>query len=807
MSNYLSSKEYPEYPQDTGLGVRKRVIKLLRSLYGATDDIKRRTDICTKLVLRMFDEDDTVKDLSIKTLEELWFPSTASQPALQKPRNGTQGADQHDKTQLLSKVSVIMGVAASFRDRQSPLEDVLHKIMASKEDADAGQLHARYSEICEALIDGLVDASELPGFTVINCIRTIYLLSSAYPAILSGSNAFTLLPYLKNATSSEEQVTSDYLLKIFRVSIPHMPKTAAKFASELQLALQPMILKPSTAGGVQALQETVACLCAVVQHLTHDFTRLVGLLKSCNARLRSAAQKIQMTPPDLRTLSILIFIISLLVEHCDFDRLRTEQTDLSADLDTVSKGSIIEHVYKSLLDLYQNHSEPGIRGRTLQCLGFLFRAQPTLMTLESSAMIMDATFASQEEEGRARLLKIMQEFLVSESTKHSQKEKNKATTKGKQPPTEVNMEELVGNTDGFADSGVSSAIVQRYMEPILDAALSQHPQTQSAAVDILSFTIKQGLAHPLQSFPFIIALETSPNTALSARASALHSALHTKHSSLLNSRSIISARASFSYQTKLAQARGGSGAVEGVRGGTALLHRWFALVREKRGPKLEFLKALVRAFDVGTSLTAAQEDVDFARYMAENFATFDYKTQEEVLLVVKSLTSVLSTAGMQCVEALSPGHLLAQLQAPLGQQPPTQANGAEACMSDATATADPAGQAPTAPTPAWQMLEKLPLLRTSVLIALIMLLKAHLKNMYGLTEEKCLKWVIGKKNALGDKPATRRTGAAAAPLKWARLPFATQPLLTTADMAAQRDTFLEIWHEDGVTAEPEDDFT
>jgi len=138
-----------------------------------------------------------------------------------------------------------------------------------------------------------------------------------------------------------------------------MPKTAAKFGSELQLALQPMILKPSTAGGVQvgdeipclecwitpdvqALQETVACLCAVVQHLTHDFTRLVGLLKSCNgmsklnilrnalilfpARLRSAAQKTQMSPTDLRTLSILIFIISLLVENCDFDRLRTEQT-------------------------------------------------------------------------------------------------------------------------------------------------------------------------------------------------------------------------------------------------------------------------------------------------------------------------------------------------------------------------------------------------------------------------------------------------------------------------------------------------
>jgi cohesin loading factor subunit SCC2 len=86
-------------------------------------------------------------------------------------------------------------------------------------------------------------------------------------------------------------------------------------------------------------------------------------------------------------------------------------------------------------------------------LGFLFRAQPSLMTLESSAMIMDATFMSQEEEGRARLLKIMQDFLVSEAAKHAHKEKSKVNTKGKQAPTEVNMEELVGNTDGFADSG------------------------------------------------------------------------------------------------------------------------------------------------------------------------------------------------------------------------------------------------------------------------------------------------------------------------------------------------------------------
>ncbi len=45
------------------------------------------------------------------------------------------------------------------------------------------------------------------------------------------------------------------------------------------------------------------------------------------------------------------------------------------------------------------------------------------MTLERSAAVMDAIFASPEEDGRARLLKIMQNFLESESLKHSNKEK------------------------------------------------------------------------------------------------------------------------------------------------------------------------------------------------------------------------------------------------------------------------------------------------------------------------------------------------------------------------------------------------
>jgi hypothetical protein len=45
---------------------------------------------------------------------------------------------------------------------------------------------------------------------------------------------------------------------------------------------------------------------------------------------------------------------------------------------------------------------------------------------------------------------------------------------------------------------VSSAVVQRYLDAILQAALSPQLHIQAAAIDILSFVVRQGLAHPLQ---------------------------------------------------------------------------------------------------------------------------------------------------------------------------------------------------------------------------------------------------------------------------------------------------------------------
>ena len=95
------------------------------------------------------------------------------------------------------------------------------------------------------------------------------------------------------------------------------------------------------------------------------------------------------------------------------------------------------------------------------------------MTKERSSAIMDSIFAAPDQEGHGRLLRIIQDFLTSEAEKHSAVEKGMVgpspesqcltfltlagNAKSKEKPRDVNMDELVGNTDGFADSGYEYA--------------------------------------------------------------------------------------------------------------------------------------------------------------------------------------------------------------------------------------------------------------------------------------------------------------------------------------------------------------
>lgn len=135
--------------QDSGLSVRKRVIRLLKSLYPVVEDSLQKASICRRLVGRVYDEDDNVKvsqacsflriystvsltygpsqELAVSTFQDIFLSNTQLNQRIQ--RNGDDAQSSlAKKREVLRKGCVLMSVAAEFRDRPNPLEDVLRMV-------------------------------------------------------------------------------------------------------------------------------------------------------------------------------------------------------------------------------------------------------------------------------------------------------------------------------------------------------------------------------------------------------------------------------------------------------------------------------------------------------------------------------------------------------------------------------------------------------------------------------------------------------------------------------------------------------
>lgn len=188
----------------------------------------------------------------------------------------------------------------------------------------------------------------------------------------------------------------------------------------------------------------------------------------------------------------------------------------------------------------------------------------------------------------------------------------------------------------------------------------------------------------------------------------------------------------------------------------------------------EFVKAMIKGFSISLD-NITQSDIEFICYMAEIIATLDYKTFEEVLTVIRHLTSILSVLGASLMDQICP----ASEQLHDTDERTTTTN----ILIDGVPLTN--GEILTA--------------RSCVGLGLILILKGFLKQLYGLSEDKCSKWVPGKKSALGDKLAVKRH---ANPITWDRMPYIHSAIVSSEDVSSRKKQFSHIWQEDGVSGEP-----
>ncbi|WVQ82810.1 hypothetical protein IAT38_004942 [Cryptococcus sp. DSM 104549] len=721
----LAMEYYPHIAQrtmDTGLSVRKRVIKLLRGIFSTTGQRSIQVDICCKIIVLASDKDEGIKDLAIKTLTDILYSS--------------EGGDA---------AGLLVDILSDFRGSLLSLEKALNGV--AKECENVGQT-ARLGKTIDDLIGRLIDATEQSEFDSLSHIRAIWLLGATDPSQIDTHKAGVLLSYLRPPANADDQAGNELLLRIFQKCIPRMPRTASTFAQDLTKALMPMITKPS--GGFQALKETIGCLCAVTNHLTKDWARLITVLRACEAKIRPMRNAFKTTgkaqAPNQAS-AMMLYITALIVEGCKLDEIAKGNAAINTELRKITPQPIAEYLFEVYLDFAHM---PASQTAPTICLGSLFRTYPYLLQRSDTTQWMTATFRSNDMDSKARLLGVIYEFLASEVEKRSS---------GEVVAAKKDVSLLIGNAKELQDSDYSTTIVQNNIEQIFECARSQHAGTQNAALDVLTFVVNQGLYSPVHTVPILVTLETSDNPAVAERALSLHAALHNKHASLVTVLFLESAKASYEYQRSI------SAEPPGQRGGLALLSSWYGLLSEKRAWRHDFLKALCRAFDQDLD---SQVDVGFVLYLAENLATFDYKLQEEPMTVVQALSRVVSTCS----------HLASLMEeATLAGEPQEQLNGRTVDLSKTSG-------------------EKMPVERlvdASIVVGLALLVKNHLVALYHLQEDKCASHVAGKKSAVGDRPAQRRGPPV---LELSRMPL-VRGVQTVGEFKEHQATFLGLLHEDG----------
>ncbi|KIR30957.1 cohesin loading factor subunit SCC2 [Cryptococcus deuterogattii LA55] len=585
----LATQYYPHIAlrvMDTGLSVRRRVIKILKGIFATMEEKKMQIDICCKMIALTDDSDPGVKDLSTKTLTEMIFSD--------------EGGDS---------ATLLVDILSDYKGSYAVLEKAMNEVL--KQCENVGRKF-RFGKTIDDLVARLIDATEQIEFDSLSHVKAICLIAGSDPSQVDTRKASVLLTYLRPPANADDQATNELLLRIFQRCIPRMPRTASTFALDLTKSLMPMISKPS--GGFQALRETIGCFCAVTNYLTKDWMKVIAVLKACEAKIRPIWRQSKSLPsgkiPALSQASAMMLYITALIAEGFVNR----------ELRRITAQPISEYFSLIYLDFARMHSA---QSAPTICLGALFRSYPSLLQQPEIVQWMQDTFISGDMDARARLLGVIHEFLASEVRKRME---------GVDTKKDVSL--LIGNAKELQDSDYSTTIVQNNIEHIFDCAKSQHAPAQNAALDVLTFVVNQGLYSPVHTVPILVTLETAEDPIVSERALALHNTLHAKHANLIHVLFMDSAKASYQYQRSI------SAEPSGHRNGVALLSKWYAMLHEKRSWRHDFLKALCRAFDGDLE---DQMDIGLVLYLAENLATLDYKLQEEPMTVVQALNRVVST--------------------------------------------------------------------------------------------------------------------------------------------------------------------
>ncbi|KAJ2080437.1 Sister chromatid cohesion protein 2 [Coemansia sp. RSA 988] len=773
---------------DKGSSVRRRVMRILASIYVLSKDTAQLVDIGARLLQRTNDEERSIRELAQKVLHELWFSLGEyanvddSSPAAEASNNVFNTLSPETQREIFVRVRVMTGVldatcTREVADLMAGLFDHV-SVALSKPEAEEAVFVIRC--VIDALFEQLLRAEESfelgdstnsvdaarAGFSAASCLRFIATLSSIAPDTV-GLHVETLGAYLRMSSSADEDMLLN-TLTIFSNTLLRMPHPSTAFLASLEQDLTSLL--SSSPQGV--LSMAVPCLCLLIDKLTWNYAKLIRLFRSCvlqlykEHRVISSGEKSTVSPKNLMRFIVLGGLMS---RHFDFESHHERLTEHFKELEVLAKGGAVDTM-NDLLLFYATPQHPmPVQLAAIQMLGQLYIKRPGLALEARARGMMDRIFTGGTAHHKLQMLRNFLEFLRADAKQLAVRERE-----DRYREREVDAKVLIGDTDGMSEAGVGASLMQTYLDRIIDATfVANASPLRAAGFEVISHVLEQGLAHPLKCMPALIALSTSSDSYTRARSLKLHQELNFKYASFIHSRDLEGVRQAYEYQLLVC------GRAEDVEGydscvdsreqserPAAYLQFLYTLSRNKRARRNELLTLLVKTCDPDPNSTvskiAGRVDIPFVRFVAENISALEFKYLDEVLHIIYQISAAIASSGLS---------LYHQFEAEAGTE--NEAADDTSCRGLQ-----------------WRQTTE-----ESVNICILFALREFLKTHYGISEARCASYDPNNSASVRDKAVAWHALNDRGRLDWSAFPSAVQRMESMTDYSAQRTRFQHMMAE------------
>uniref|UniRef100_H0VBQ8 Nipped-B protein n=1 Tax=Cavia porcellus TaxID=10141 RepID=H0VBQ8_CAVPO len=725
---------------DTGISVRKRVIKILRDICIEQPTFPKITEMCVKMIRRVNDEEG-IKKLVNETFQKLWFTPT--------PHN--------DKEAMTRKILNITDVVRMQKPVLGPLWLNVLLFMKSEEDSS----YKPVKKACTQLVDNLVehilkyeesladsDNKGVNSGRLVACITTLFLFSKIRPQLMV-KHAMTMQPYLTTKCSVSIETANDSWLSCNVAKILELVASSGNFPCHIEEDLMKLIIKY----GMTVVQHCVSCLGAVVNKVTQNFKFVwacfnryygaISKLKSQHQEDPNNTSLLTNKPALLRSL----FTVGALCRHFDFDL---------EDFKGNSKVNIKDKVLE-LLMYFTKHSDEEVQTKAIIGLGFAFIQHPSLMFEQEVKNLYNNILSDKNSSVNLKIqvLKNLQTYLQEEDTRMQQADRD-----WKKVAKQEDLKEM-----GDVSSGMSSSIMQLYLKQVLEAFFHTQSSVRHFALNVIALTLNQGLIHPVQCVPYLIAMGTDPEPAMRNKADQQLVEIDKKYAGFIHMKAVAGMK--MSYQVQQAINTCLKDPVRGFRqdeSSSALCSHLYSMIRGNRQHRRAFLISLLNLFD-----DTAKTEVTMLLYIADNLACFPYQTQEEPLFIMHHIDITLSVSGSNLLQSFkesmvkdkrkerksSPSKENESSESEEEVSRPRKSRKRVDSDSDSDSEDDINSVMKCLPENSAPLIE---FANVSQGILLLLMLKQHLKNLCGFSDSKIQKYSPSESAKVYDKAINRKTG-------------------------------------------------